>query len=66
MTQFENMCFFEINDLKLTLFELFSLRRFKDVSADASELFRVTLLANNERFLYQANCSLLIKNYICM
>ena len=60
------MHFIEVNELKLTQIELFSLFHFMYVTANASELFSMAHLANTERFLYHSNLLLQISNFIYM
>ena len=52
------MHFIEVNELKLTQIELFSLFHFMYVTANASELFSMAHLANTERFLYHSKLSI--------
>ena len=44
-----------MNKLKLSQNELFSFFPFKCVAVNASELFDMAHLADNERFLYNSN-----------
>ena len=53
-----------MNELKLTYVELFAFFHIKNVPANASELFFMAHLRNNERFLYHSNLSLNIKFYM--
>ena len=49
--------FIKVNKLKLTQIELFQFFHFIRVAANASELFCMADLGNNERFLYHSNLS---------
>ena len=57
ITQLEKVNFMKVNELKLTQVELLSFFHFKCVAANASVLFCMAHLANNERFLYHSNIS---------
>ena len=57
ITQLEKMRFIKLNELKLTLAELFPLFYFMCVAANASELLCLAHLTKNERFLYHCNIS---------
>ena len=56
-TQLEKVCFIKVNELKLAQVELFLFFHFMCVAANASEVFCMAHLANNERFLYHSNLS---------
>ena len=60
------MRFIKVNELKLTQIELFSFFHFMCAAANASELFCVSHVANNERSLYHYNSSFYVLNFICM
>ena len=47
--------FMKANELKLTQVQLFSFFPFMCAVANASEMFCMAHLANNERFLYHSN-----------
>ena len=65
ITQHEKVRFIKVNELKLTQVELFQFFHFTGVAANASELFCMAHLANNERFLYHSsNFILNIKFYM--
>ena len=49
--------FIQANKLKLAQVELFSFFHFMCAAANASELFCMVHLADNERFLYHSNLS---------
>ena len=51
------MCFIKVNGLKLTQAEFFSFFHVMCAAANASELFCMANLANNERFLYDSKLS---------
>ena len=51
------MRFIKVSELKLTQVVVFSLFHFMCAPANASELFSMAHLANNERFLYHSNLS---------
>ena len=51
VTELEKVRFIIVNDLKLTQGELFSFFHFMCTAANASELFCMAHLENNERFL---------------
>ena len=51
------MRFIKVNELKLTQVELFSFFHFLCAAANASELFCMAHLANNDSFLYHSNLS---------
>ena len=55
ITQLEKVHLIKMNELKLTQVELFYFYHFMCVAANASELFRMTYLANIERSLYHSN-----------
>ena len=57
MSQLEKVSFIKVNELKLTQVELFSFFYFMYAAANASELFCIAHLANNELFLYHSNLS---------
>ena len=48
------MSFIKMNELKLTQVELFDFFHLMHVAANASELFSMAHLENNERFLFQS------------
>ena len=56
-TQLEKVRFIKMNELKLTQAELFLFFPFMCAAANASELFCMIHLANNELFLYHSNLS---------
>ena len=58
MTQLEKMHFIKVNQLKLSQVELLSFFHFMSAAANASQLFCVAHLANNERFLYHFKLSI--------
>ena len=64
MTELEKVRFIKVNEIKLTQTELFSFFHF--ICANATELFCMAHLANNERFLYHCKLSFLVLNFICM
>ena len=49
-TQLEKVCFIKVNELKLTQLELISFFHFMCAPANASELFSMAHLANDELF----------------
>ena len=57
LTQLEKVRFIEMNELKITQFELFPLFHFMCAATNASELFCMVYLAHIERFLYHSNLS---------
>ena len=57
ISQLEKVLFIKMNELKLIQVALFSFFHFMCAAANASELFCMDPLANNERFLYHSNLS---------
>ena len=55
ITHLEKVRFIKVNELKRTQVELFSFYHFMCAAANASEMFCVTHLANDERFLCLVN-----------
>ena len=58
------MRFIKGNELKLIQVELFSFFHFMCAAANASELFCMAHLANNERFLHQSDHPFQLLNII--
>ena len=57
ITQFENVRFIKVNELKLTQVEIFTFFHFMCAAANESELFCMAHLAVNERFLCHSKLS---------
>ena len=57
ITQLQKECFIQVNELKLTQLELFLFFHFMCATVNASKLYCMAELANNERFLYRSNLS---------
>ena len=57
ITQLEKVCLIKVNELKLTQDELFSFFHFMCAVANASKLFCMAHIANNQCFLYPFNLS---------